>query len=103
MARKFPMLWQGSLEACIKLLSPAPLLGDLVSENICKREILAAEDFLDFSQRRRLLAVCKTVQGRFGNYELASKAGIALLAAQSFQEVRRGEPIIIPMDKAQGS
>jgi hypothetical protein len=103
MARKFPMLWQGSLEACIMLFSPASLLGDLVSENICKREILAAEDFLDFSQRRRLLAVCKTVQGRFGNYELASKAGIALLAAQSFQEVRRGEPIIIPMDKAQGS
>jgi hypothetical protein len=39
------------------LSSPAPLLGDLFSENIGKREVLAAEDLLDFSQCRRLLAV----------------------------------------------
>ena len=70
------------------LSSPAPLLGDLFSENIGKREVLAAEDLLDFSQCRRLLAVCKTVQGRFSDPELDSKAGITLLTAQSFQEVR---------------
>ena len=89
MARKFPTLWQGSPEACIMLFSPAPLLGDLLSENIGKREVQAAEDLLDFSQCRRLLAVCKTVKGRFGDPELAGKAGITLLAAQSFQEVRK--------------
>ena len=44
------------------LSSPAPLLGDLFSENIGKREVLAAEDLLDFSQCRRLLAICKTIQ-----------------------------------------
>ena len=89
MARKFPTLWQGSPEDCIILSSPAPLLGNLFSENIGKREVLAAEDLLDFSQCRRLLAVCKTVQGRFGDPELSGKAGITLLAAQSFQEVRK--------------
>src|SRR4029453_17330750 len=87
MARKFPTLWQGSPEACIILSSPAPLLGNLFSENIGKREVLAAEDLLDFSQCRRLLVVCKTVQGRFSDPELAGKAGITLLTAQSFQEV----------------
>jgi hypothetical protein len=71
------------------LFPPAPLLGDLFSENIGKREILAAEDLVDLSQRRRLLAVCKTVQGRFSDPELARKAGITLLAAQRFQEVRK--------------
>src|SRR4249920_2392576 len=89
MARKLPMLWQGSPEACIMLSSPAPLLGDLLSENIGKREVLAAEDPLDFSQCRRLLAICKAVQRRFSNSQLAGKAGIALLTAQSFQKVRK--------------
>ena len=89
MARKLPTLWQGSPEACITLSSPAPLLGDLLSEDIEKREVLAAEDLLDFSQCHRLLAVCETVQSRFSNPELASKAGITLLTAQSFQEVRK--------------
>jgi len=70
------------------LSSPAPLLGNLFSENIGKREVLTAEDLLDFSQCRRLLAICKTVQGRFSDPELAGKAGITLLTAQSFQEVR---------------
>src|SRR6478736_7609520 len=71
------------------LFSPAPLLGDLFSENISKREVLAAEDLLDFSQCRRLLAICKTIQGRFSDPELAGKTGITLLTAQSFQEVRK--------------